>query len=403
MRPGRAARKGTTLLAAVGLAACARQGQPAGGPEDQTPPVVAATRPDTFSVMERGQEPVLIRFSERISERPSEGSLDDAVEVSPRTGDVRVRHERDGLKVTVRGGFLPGLVYGVTVRAVIRDMFGNPLLDDFEFFFSTGAGFHSTVVAGLVTDRITGKPIASVRVDAAPLGLDEEGIIYTSMADTAGIFALRYLPPGGYRLMAYEDQNRNRRVDEYEPQNSRRIDVETPADTLLTSLAVLTPDTTPASLRQVEIEDSLALRLTFTDYLDPALALEGVAVVVRSGDEEAVEVARVMHEHAFTQMNRARADSADAAAAIADGREPPTRDQGDQESEPPLPKKTLIVLLAEPLTPGTTYNVEVSGLRNIAGTANGGGSRELELPPAEEPDAEKPDSAKLKSPARGGR
>ena len=382
------------LPAALAASACAREGQPPGGPEDRTPPVVAATQPEPFAVEEGFRGPVLIHFSERISERPGRGRLEDAVRVSPFTGDVRVRHRRDGLAITIEGGFRPGLVYGVTILPVIRDMFGNPLLDDFQFFFSTGAEFHPTVLGGEVTDRITGRPVEGMRVDAVAV---EGGLIHTARTDTAGFFVLRYVPPGGYSLRAYDDLDRNGRPDPYERQNGRRIEIGTPVDTMLESLAILEPDTTAARLSDVEIRDSLTLRLTFSDYIDPDEALDGVGVALHSLDGDTARASSVVHEHEWDEMrNREPAPEGEEQAADP----PPPLDPAEEDGPTGavLPKRTLVALLERPLVPGVTYNVVVSGVRNIGGVPEGGGSRILEVPPAK-----KTDSTDVGRPQRAGR
>ena len=110
-RRGTRLSRGVTVVACLGMAlagACARQGAPPGGPEDRRPPVVIRTEPDTFARLEGFDGPVRFHFDERISERV-DGVLDDAVVVSPATGDVRVSHNRTTLTVDVAGGFRPGV------------------------------------------------------------------------------------------------------------------------------------------------------------------------------------------------------------------------------------------------------------------------------------------------------
>ncbi len=230
---------------------CARQQYPPGGGEDELPPAVVSVTPDTFAVVEPGLREIRIRFNERISERPTAGSLEEAVQVSPRTGEIRVEHGRSGLEVELVDGARPGTVYRVTVLPVIQDMFGNTMPEAFEFFFSTGASFTPNVVAGTVSDRITGDPLPGARVDALEVDTDPDGAPHTALADSAGIFALRYLPDGRYRIQAYDDVNRNARPDEFEASASYTAEVAS-ADTLVLSLAVLEPDTTPPTVAAAE-------------------------------------------------------------------------------------------------------------------------------------------------------
>ena len=95
------------------VGACARPVAPTGGPVDFIPPMIAETWPEPFETIEPTRDPVKIVFSERISERPTEGTLANAVFVSPVTGEHRVKHTRSGLEIEVIGGFKPDLVYRV--------------------------------------------------------------------------------------------------------------------------------------------------------------------------------------------------------------------------------------------------------------------------------------------------
>ena len=112
------------LLGAAALS-CARPGTPRGGPEDRRPPVVIEAEPAPRASVADPNTPIRFRFSERISERPARGVLDDAVLVSPMTGAVQVDHGSEELRVFVAGGLRSGLVYRVTVLPVIVDLFGN--------------------------------------------------------------------------------------------------------------------------------------------------------------------------------------------------------------------------------------------------------------------------------------
>ena len=123
------------LVAAAYAWGCARQGRPSGGSDDRIPPMVISTWPDTFETIEPTRDPIVITYSERISERPTEGRLGDAVVVSPETGRYEVKHKRTSLEVKVAGGWKPGLVYRVRVQNTIKDLFNNRMDGPFELVF----------------------------------------------------------------------------------------------------------------------------------------------------------------------------------------------------------------------------------------------------------------------------
>ncbi len=415
--------RGPLLCALLGplVAGCAREATPPGGPPDRLPPIVILSDPDTFSTVEPFRSPVTLRFSERISERPSAGTLDQAVVVSPTSGDVRVSHGREGLSVRVAGGFEAGRVYRLTVLPVIQDMFGNSLQEPFELFFSTGPPFAPNVVAGSVVDRLTGEPLRDARVDAAVAGSD---VVHTAVTDSAGIFALRYLPAGEYVVSAYLDRNRNAEPDFTEPQGTRPAPLGAggqAADTMIVlDVALLPRDTTFARIARVAVEDSISLNVSLDDFLDPELPLDDVRVVVTSDSVEGREPLAVLHPHevdayrsaladslareqaVLDSLARAQADSAaraEAAAGDTAAVEPePTAAEAEPELAPapageeavqagdppererPPAQQSFVVILDGVLVPEVPYEVEISNITNINGVGGGGGTVEFTRP-----------------------
>ncbi len=293
-------------------AACARQGAPPGGPEDRRPPVVIRTVPDTFAVVSEFRGPVRFEFDERISERVQGGSPDDAVVVSPRTGDVRVRLGRRAVEVELEGGFRPGLVYRVTLLPVVSDLFSNTMRDPFELVFSTGPAPVPTTVAGIAWDRLTGRGMADVdvlaqRLDPARGGLDST--VHVARTDTGGVYAFRYIPDGRFQLLAFQDRDRDGVADTMEVQGTARVLVGE-GDTLILNIPMLPPDTSPARLVRVEPLDSLRLLVEFDDYLDPDLPLATTVVtVLQERDSTVWTTGRAMHAHEYLAWAAAVADS----------------------------------------------------------------------------------------------
>ena len=276
------------LLAAE---ACARSEAPTGGPPDNFPPYVIETVPDTFAIVEPGLREVRFCFSERISERPRDGRLNDAVIFSPSTGEIRVKHGRECLTVEMEEGLAPDLVYRITVRPVVNDMFGNSLRDAFELVVTTGAEIVPNVVAGIVEDRVTGDATPSARVEARfPHG--DDTLTHWNFSDNGGVFSLRYVPAGSCELRAWQDQNRNGEVDESEPQSSfTPCDLPEPPDTTLDILTLVQPDTTAPRLTRVNVEDSVTLKIEFDDYIEPTIPPEmirGTVTVAEWEDSVAV-------------------------------------------------------------------------------------------------------------------
>ncbi len=334
----------------VVAAACARPEAPPGGPEDLFPPYVIETTPDTFAVVEPGVSEVHFRFSERISERPANGNLNDAVVVSPSTGLVRVRHSRDGITVEMQEGFEAGRVYRVTVLPVINDMFQNRLRDPFDLVVSTGNEFVPNVLAGMVEDRVTGEAVPDIRVEAR---FPDSGdtITHWNFTDQDGVFSLRYVPDGPFEVRAWMDRNRDREVGESEPQTAFAGGaLDATPDTSFTVLSLIEPDTTPARLASVTVEDSLTLRFEFDDYLDPELpgALVAAQLVVAE-----IEVDSTEAEAAVDSTEAEAGIEVDSAAAGAEP-EPVAEPQADTLEAPEPGDTTALAQPVDTVQPSDT-------------------------------------------------
>lgn len=274
------------------------------------PPVVLAVAPAEGSTITATSEPLVIRFDERISEQ----NLRDAVVVSPVTGAVTVDKGRRELEVRLAGGWQAGHVYRVTVRPVVRDLFGNTIPRPLSFAFSTGAPFPESAVGGVVYDRITGQPAADARVEAWP---PAGGPYHLALAGEGGSFALPLLPPGEYVLRAYVDANRDRALQEFEASDSVRLTLGA-TDTIIEPLALLRPDSTAARVTRAEVVDSQAVAVEFDDYMDAAEPQQLTRVQLwRLPDSTAVPLAGVLYPAVYDSIRVAIADSIAALDSLA--------------------------------------------------------------------------------------
>lgn len=430
-----------SLLAGVFHASgCARPGRPSGGPEDRIPPMVIATRPDTFQSIDPTRDPVVFSFSERISERPTEGRMSEAVVVSPETGAYEVKHKRSALEVSVEGGWKAGLVYRVRVLPTVKDLFNNSMEGPFELVFSTGGAYESHVLAGVVTDRISGEKVEGARVEAREVmeGEEEEGgeerpdvPVYVARTDSAGIYVLRYIPSGRYDISIFRDNNRNREPDYTEVQGTTTAHfglLASRADTLIREVALLRRDTIPAELARVEAVDSALLELFFDDFLPTESSLSPVRLTLSRDTGSAPGVERLLWPHQLDSL-RAFEDSirvadslrivADSLRGVADSLQgvvqaleaagdtvelpevqrtlerlearlaPPEPEAPEEEEvpapEPILPRPSFFAVLREALEPDQPYQVLVEGVRNINGLGGGGGEATVTWEPPEPP------------------
>jgi hypothetical protein len=408
---------GAALLIGV-ASACARQGAPTGGPEDRRPPVVIATSPAPFDTVRDLNAPIRFEFDERISERPSSGTLEELVTISPRSGVVRVSRGRSTIEVRVDGGLRPGLVYRVTLQAAVSDLFGNTLGDPFELVFTTGGDVTPTTLAGQVWDRVTGRGIGPTTVHA----VSEDALVHQSVAGADGIYAFRYLPAGTFRIVAFEDRDRDAEVDTAETQGSAPVTLAA-GDTVLLDVSILAPDTLPAVLLDATALDSITVVAEFDDFLDPSLDASAVEVELAQAEGGAPGIARLLHEAEYVAYREAIADSLgvpDAAVvptdtgavvptdtgAVVDTTAPlppdPVPEPAPDARLPPdlrpmqgvapgpiegtdrvVPGRRLVALLDAPILRDVEYTLGAASVVNVNGVAGGGGEATFvfETPP----------------------
>ena len=409
------------------------------------------TEPEAFAAVTDLGGRIRFHFDERISEMIAGSALEEAVTVSPRTGEVEVSHDSHSLSVQMEGGLRPGLVYRVTLLPVVRDLFGNQLVDPFELVFSTGGEPAPTTIAGEVWDRVTGQGLRGGLVHA----VGSDSLVHVARTDEQGIFAFRYLPAGDFLVTGFEDTDRDGEVDVREVKGYIAATVAQ-GDTLIVDVAVLAPDTTAAVLGRATALDSVTVVLEFDDYLDPAIDASAVQLELARDGAPGPDVSRLFHEHEYAAYVERVTDSLsagapagagaapgvpadsvtpDAVAAPSDSaaaagtpidtavvtpgappRGPPAGDAA-RRGPPPLPGgrgaprgaaasalppgrvlpgRRLVALLEAPLAVGVEHQVQVGSVVNVNGLEGGGGEATLLLeapPPTPADTTAVPDSA----------
>jgi Carboxypeptidase regulatory-like domain/Bacterial Ig-like domain len=413
---------GAAVLAVV---ACAHVEAPPGGPEDKQPPQLLATQPDTGARVPGLRGPVVLRFSEGLSEK----GVEESVVLSPATSRVDVDKRGDEVRIELDRGWEPGRIYQVTVaRGGVQDLFGNPIQEPIRLVFSTGPEIPDTRFEGRVLDRTTARPAPGARVEAA---LAPDSLVYATVADSAGRFVFAQVPTGTYAVRAFTDQNRSASLDPFEARDTATV-VVAGRDTAERRLSIIRPDTTAPAVTGAQLAQDGTIEVRFDDYLDPAqtITLAQVTVTGPDGAPVAITAAQV---GSFPARDTTGADTAGAAARPDTGRALPARPSipgadrpglpgrpagvpgagpdtvpgaagqaaAAQETFGPVPSQSLYLRPAQPLLPDTTYRVTVTGVRNLVGLV-GGGEAPLRTPRPAPPAARDTAAADSARPAPPG-
>lgn len=366
------------------------------------PPQITAVRPESGAVVRDFRQDAEIRFDEVVDEMASgaPGSgLERFVVLSPVSGPVRVSWARTAIRVRPREGWKPGRVYRLELRPGLLDLRRNVLKEGRVILFSTGPAIPHAVLSGTVVQWVEQRMGPDALIQAALL---PDTAPYITYADSSGHFSLAGLPPGRYAVFAAIDLNKNGVRDRREPYDSALITLDSAAAPVFWTFI---HDTAGPRLRTAEHVDSLSVRLTFSQALDPAGRLDTTAIrMVALPDSTPVALRQVLtpaqfdsllaRERTADSVRRAAADTTprppaarpDSGPRAAPGREtrrapgavvrpgalPPTA-EGDTAAfrallrQRPVPTDRLLLRVAAPLVPGAKYLVRVRGARNLTG------------------------------------
>jgi hypothetical protein len=370
-------RRLTALLVLAGAIACASASPPPGGPEDRSPPRLVGVTPDSNAVNVRDRN-VTFQFDETINDRGSGAQeLDNFFLVSPSDGNPRVSWHRSRIDVRPRDGFRDNTAYIVTLLPGFSDLRGNLSRTGASVVFSTGPSIPPNRITGTVFDWAAERPAARALVQA----VTPDSVLYLAQADSLGRFTVGPLPPGSYLVRAIIDANSNRALDRSEQFDTARV--VAPQTTPL-ELLTIARDTLPPRIASVAPVDSVSLRVTFDRYLDPAQPPPATGFRLVGPDSAAVPITGVLTPQAEAAEMQARqqadADSARRADSLAGKPLPPRTtiaellarrpNQGAKPSAAP-PYSALLLRIARPLAPNTSYRLSVFTARGLSGRAQG--------------------------------
>jgi len=417
-RPGRqvsVARLRLIALAGVALGACARTGEPPGGPPDVKAPVIIGVYPESGAVVTDLHADAVIQYDDVIDEGGGGGTaggttgaatgLATKVLLSPTRGPYKVSWHRSAIHVKPAEGWKPGRVYHLEILPGISDLRRNTTKERHRIIFSTGPPVPTSELQGTVVQWVEQHILANGLVRAQLL---PDTIAYLAVTDSVGHFRLDAVPPGRYLVYAIVDQNNNRQRDRREAYDSTVVTLDTTASFVLWTFV---HDSVGPRVRQVDALDSITARLTFSAPLDPAQPLDSLAVrVLALPDSTPVKIARLYssadydsvaaRERAIADSIRAAHDTTKKAApppkkdttADTTGRVAPVAPKPAVDTSAlrallrlrPVPQDKIVLRVATPLKPEGKYYIEVRGARNLNG-ARADGHTVLAVPKPKPP------------------
>lgn len=192
------------------LQSCAQQGTISGGPDDEIAPRVKPNgmNPPNGSLNFQSKQ-IRIDFDEFIQlNNPIE-----TISITPNDAKIKATVQKKSVILDLDGTLKPNTTYSITLNAAIRDFTAN---NDslMQYVFSTGSYIDSLTYEIPVVDALKNTPVSNVVVGLFQSGdssLYQKPRYYTKTT-AAGVAAFNYLTSGEFTVVAFDDQNKDLRI-----------------------------------------------------------------------------------------------------------------------------------------------------------------------------------------------
>ncbi|MCB0490054.1 MAG: Ig-like domain-containing protein [Cyclobacteriaceae bacterium] len=237
-----------SLILSFPLWQCANQTTPMGGPKDTIPPKLIKSNPEHKQKNFDGKT-VDVTFDEYVTLFNAK----DEILISPQVGkEVDFKFKKNTVSITPKAGWQDSTTYTIAFREGVKDLTeGNPPVN-LRLAFSTGPNIDSSSIVGKVRFALTEKIPDKITVaiyQADTFDIFEHTPTYFTITDKKGKFSLENIKDGTYRIYAFDDKNKNLKVESRSERFgflSQSIDLHGKSDSL--TIPLVTLDTRPPKL-----------------------------------------------------------------------------------------------------------------------------------------------------------
>ncbi|MEO9872410.1 Ig-like domain-containing domain [Ekhidna sp.] len=192
---------------------CANPGRPTGGPKDTIPPTLIYASPITGTTRFSGNE-ITLEFSEYINA----DKLKQQLIITPKS-DINYKSiiKRNRLIFKLEGKLEDSTTYNFNFANGVTDITEKNPVVNLSLAFSTGPYIDSMIVNGTVEELLTKEPGKSYVIGLYPntdtLDYFSQNPMYFTSANDSGDFKLEYIKKGEYKILAFNDDNKNYILD----------------------------------------------------------------------------------------------------------------------------------------------------------------------------------------------
>lgn len=194
------------------LFGCASVAMPTGGPKDEIPPELETSSPKNNEKNFNGRT-IELSFNEDIK-------LKDAKEeilITPSMGkETKFVYKKNKVVITPQLPWQENTTYSMNFREGIQDLTeGNPA-ENLRLAFSTGPTIDSLRIFGKVSLTFSEKNQDKITVaiyEADTFNIFNHTPTYFTKTNKKGVFSIENLKAGNYKIYAFDDKNKNLKVD----------------------------------------------------------------------------------------------------------------------------------------------------------------------------------------------
>ncbi len=254
------------LLLLILWSTCANIKTPNGGPKDKRPPKLIASVPAPNQTKFKSVV-VELTFDEAIKlNNPKEEII-----ISPSPGkDVEFSVKGNKVAIFPKTPWRDSTTYSILFREGIQDITESNVPINLKLAFSTGPWIDSLILSGNTFDLLEGSPKEKITVaiySADTFDIFNDVPSYFTKTDKRGNFKLENIRAGRYRIYAFDDKNKNLKVESRAEMYgflSNSIDLSENIDTL--QIGLINLDTRPLKLSSIRNVGNIT-KLRFSKYL----------------------------------------------------------------------------------------------------------------------------------------
>jgi uncharacterized protein (DUF2141 family) len=265
------------------LSACASVTSPTGGPKDEAPPELESSNPESNQRNFKG-EAIELTFNELIKLKdPKEEIL-----ITPSPGkDTKFTVKKNKLLIEPQNPWTENTTYSINFREGVQDLNESNSAENLRLAFSTGPVIDSLSISGSVKETFSEKPPDKITValyQSDTFNIYSHTPTYFTKCNKEGKFSIQNLKSGAYYLYAFDDKNKNLKVDSKTERFGFLVQPFTLFENIdSTSISLITLDARPIQLTSVRHTEKTT-RIRYNKGVDSLQVISDKPVYYTFGD-----------------------------------------------------------------------------------------------------------------------